>query len=139
MAMMPRRVKFRKSQKGVVKGNAGRGNSVSFGDFGLQALEPAWLSAANIEAGRVACSQFVRGEGKLFIRVFPCKSVTSKPLEVRMGSGKGEIKYWCAVIRPGTVLYEIGGLPKEAVIECFNKVAHKMPFRTRMIERRAAF
>ena len=139
MALMPRRVKFRKSQKGVVKGNASRGNTVAFGDYGLQAMEPAWLSAANIEAGRMACAGYTRNEGRLFIRVFPNKSVTAKPLEVRMGSGKGEIKYWCAVIRPGTILYEIGGIPKEAVIQCFNKVAHKLPFRTRLVARRLAF
>lgn len=137
MALMPKRVKYRKSQKGKIKGNATRGNTVAFGDWGLQALEPAWLSAANLEAGRIACSQFVRGEGRLYIRVFPHKSVTSKPLEVRMGTGKGEIKYWCAVIRPGTVIYELAGVPRDAAVECFSRVAHKMPFRCRLIGRRA--
>jgi large subunit ribosomal protein L16 len=112
---------------------------VTHGDYGLQALEPAWLSAANIEAARIACSPYTRGEGRLFIRVFPNKSVTSKPLEVRMGTGKGEIKYWCAVIRPGTILFEIGGIPKDAVVECFNRVAHKLPFRTRLVARRPKF
>ncbi len=139
MAMMPKRVKFRKSQKGKIKGNATRGNTVVFGDWGLQALEPAWLSAANIEACRVACSQFVRGEGRLYIRVFPHKSVTSKPLEVRMGTGKGEIKYWCAVIKPGTMLFELAGVPKDAAIQCFSRVAHKLPFRTRLVGRRPTF
>ncbi|HVJ82896.1 MAG TPA: 50S ribosomal protein L16 [Planctomycetia bacterium] len=139
MPLMPKRVKFRKSQRGVLKGSATRGNVVSFGDFGLQALEPAWLSAANIEAARIACSQYVRGEGRLFIRVFPSKSVSAKPLEVRQGSGKGEPKYWCAVIKPGTVLFEVGGLPKEAVVECFNRVSHKLPFRTRLVGRRPTF
>ena len=139
MPLMPKRVKFRKNQKGVIKGNAQRCNTVAFGDFGLQALEPAWLSASNIEAARVACSQYVRGEGKLFIRIFPDKSVTGKPLEVRMGSGKGEPKYWCAVIRPGTILFEIGGLPKDAVVDCFSRVAHKLPFRTRLVARRQGF
>ena len=139
MALMPRRVKFRKSQRGVISGNASRGNTVAFGDYGLQALEPAWLSAANIEAGRMACAAYTRASGRLFIRVFPCKSVSAKPLEVRQGSGKGDIKYWCAVIRPGTILYEISGLPKEIVIQCFNKVAHKLPFRTRLVARRPAF
>lgn len=136
MALMPKRVKFRKSQRGRVKGEAHRGNTVSFGDWGLQALEPAWLSAANIEAGRVACSHYIRGEGRLFIRVFPSKSVTSKPLEVRMGTGKGEPKYWCAVIRPGTIIFELAGLPREAAVECFSRVAHKMPFRCRLVGRR---
>src|SRR5260370_42374152 len=110
MALMPKRVKVRKRQKGVVRGEASRGNTVAFGDFGLQALEHAWLSAANIEAARIACSQYVRGEGRLFIRVFPSKSVTSIPLETRMGQGKGEPEYWCAVIRPGSVVVEIGGV-----------------------------
>jgi large subunit ribosomal protein L16 len=137
--MMPKRVKFRKSQKGKIKGEAQRGNTVEFGDFGLQALEPAWLSASNIEACRVACSQFLRGGGRVFIRVFPHKSVTAKPLEVRMGTGKGEIKYWCAVIRPGTVLFELAGIPKDAAIQCFSRVAHKLPFRTRLVTRRPAF
>lgn len=139
MALMPKRVKFRKSQKGKVKGNAHRGNTVSFGDWGLQALEPAWLSAANLEACRIACSQYLRGEGRLYIRVFPNKSVTSIPLETRMGKGKGEIKYWAAVIRPGTIIFELGGLPKDAAIDCFGRVAKKLPFRCRLIGRRAAF
>lgn len=139
MALMPKRVKFRKSQRGRVKGNAQRGNRVAFGDYGLQALEPAWLSAANIEAGRVASARFIRGEGRLYIRVFPWKSVTSIPLETRMGKGKGEPKYWAAVIRPGQILFEISGLPKEACIECFNRVAHKLPFKTRMVSRMETF
>ncbi len=139
MALMPKRVKFRKSQRGRVRGNAQRANRVAFGEWGLQALEPAWLSAANIEAGRVACARYIRGEGRLFIRVFPWKSVTSIPLETRMGKGKGEPKYWCAVIKPGQILYEISGLPKEACIECFNRVSHKLPFRTRMVGRLDTF
>lgn len=137
MPLMPKRVKYRKSQKGRVKGNATRGNYVAFGDWGLQALEPAWLSAANIEAGRVACARFVRGGGKLYIRVFPQKSVTSIPLETRMGKGKGDIKYWAAVIKPGQIIYEIAGLPREAAVECFARVAHKMPFRCRLVTRQA--
>lgn len=139
MALMPKRVKFRKSQRGKVRGNAQRGNRVCFGEYGLQALEPAWLSAANIEASRVACARFIRGEGKLFIRVFPSKSITSIPLETRMGKGKGEPKYWAAVVRPGQVLFEISGLSKEGCIECFNRVAHKLPFKTRMVGRLDSF
>jgi large subunit ribosomal protein L16 len=139
MPLMPKRVKFRKSQRGKVRGDAHRGNTVSFGDYGLQALDHAWLSASNIEAGRIACSQYIRGEGRLYIRVFPHKSVTSIPLETRMGKGKGEPKYWCAVIRPGTIIFEIGGLPKDAVVDCFNRVAHKLPFRCRLVARRASF
>ncbi|QDU60167.1 50S ribosomal protein L16 [Planctomycetes bacterium Pan216] len=139
MPLMPKRVKYRKSQRGRVKGNAQRGNTVCFGDWGLQALEPAWLSAANIEAGRISCSKFVRGEGKLYIRVFPHKSITSIPLETRMGKGKGEPDFWAAVIRPGQIIYEVAGLPKEAAMECFHRVAHKMPFKCRMIGRRQTF
>ena len=139
MALMPKRVKFRKSQRGKVKGNAQRGNRVVFGDWGLQALEPAWLSAANLEAGRIACSQYIRGEGRLYIRVFPHKSVTSIPLETRMGKGKGEPKYWCAVIKPGQIIYEIAGLPKDNAVECFGRVANKMPFKCRLVGRRASF
>lgn len=139
MALMPKRVKYRKNQKGRVKGDASRGNTVCYGDWGLQSLEAGWLSAANIEAGRIACAQYVRGEGKLFIRVFPHKSITSIPLETRMGKGKGEPKYWCAVIKPGTIIYEVAGLPREAAVECFARVAHKMPFKCRLVGRRAPF
>src|SRR5215470_10891885 len=114
MPMMPKRVKFRKSQKGRVRGNATRGNYVAFGDFGLQALEPGRISAEVLEAGRVVASQAVKGGGKLYIRVFPHKSVTSIPAETRMGKGKGEIEYWAAVVRPGTVLFEIAGLSEDA-------------------------
>src|SRR5262245_11733782 len=105
MAMMPKRVKFRKSQRGKVRGNAQRGNTVALGDYGLQSLEGGWLSAESIEAGRVTAAHAVRGEGRLYIRVFPHKSVTSIPLETRMGKGKGEPEYWAAVVRPGQILF----------------------------------
>ena len=107
MALMPKRVKHRKSQRGKLKGNATRGNRVVFGDFGLQALQGGWISAQTIEAGRIAAQQYIRGEGKLHVRIFPHKPVTTKPLEVRMGTGKGEPEYWVAVIKPGTVLFEL--------------------------------
>jgi large subunit ribosomal protein L16 len=132
---MPKRVKFRKSQRGKIKGNATRGNTVAFGDFGLQALEGGWLSAQAIEAGRVTAAHSVRGEGRLYIRVFPHKSVTSIPLETRMGKGKGEPEYWAAVIRPGTMLFELAGLPESAARETMAKVAYKMPFRCRFVTR----
>ena len=112
MPLMPKRVKFRKSQRGKVKGNANRGNTVTFGDFGLQALEGGWLSAEAIEAGRITATHSVRGEGRLYIRVFPHKSITAIPAETRMGKGKGEPEYWAAVVKPGMVLFEIGGLPE---------------------------
>lgn len=136
MPLMPKRVKFRKSQRGKLKGNASRGNTVVFGDFGLQALEGGWLSAQAIEAGRVTVTHAIRGEGRLYIRIFPHKSVTAIPLETRMGKGKGEPEFWAAVIKPGMVLFEIGGVPEAAARECLSRVAYKMPFRCRMITRR---
>src|SRR6202044_2048570 len=113
MALMPKRVKYRKSQKGRVKGNATRGNYVSFGEYGLQTLEPGRISAQTIEAGRVVASQAVKGGGKLYIRIFPHKSVTAIPAETRMGKGKGEVEFWAAVVKPGTVLFELGGVSEE--------------------------
>ena len=137
MPLMPKRVKFRKTQRRRLRGNATRGNTVSFGDFGLQALDPAWISARQIEAGRVAAQHFIGREGKLWIRIFPHKPVTSKPAEVRMGSGKGEPNYWAATVKPGTVLFEIGGVPEDMAREAMNRVAHKLPIRTRLVRRRA--
>src|SRR5213082_1457183 len=136
MPLMPKRVKFRKSQRGVVRGNASRGNTVSYGDFGLQSLEGGWLSAEAIEAGRITATHSIRGEGRLFIRVFPHKSVTSIPAETRMGKGKGEPEFWAAVIKPGMILYEVGGLPETAARDTLAKVAYKMPFRCRLVMRR---
>ena len=137
MALMPKRVKHRKSQRGRIKGKATRGNRVVFGDFGLQAMQGGWVSAQTIEAGRVAASQYLRNEGRLYIRVFPHKSVTSIPLETRMGKGKGEPEFWAAVVRPGTILYELSGMTEEAARMCFSRLAHKMPVRVRFIKRRA--
>ena len=135
MALMPKRVKHRKSQRGRIRGNATRGNRVVFGEVGLQSLEGGWLSAQTIEAGRIAAQQYIRGEGKLYIRVFPHKSITSIPLETRMGKGKGEPEFWAATIRPGTVLYELAGVSEAAAKICFARLAHKMPVRVRMIKR----
>jgi large subunit ribosomal protein L16 len=136
MPLMPKRVKYRKTQRGVVRGKACRGNTVVFGDYGLQALEGGWLSAEAIEAGRITATHFVRGEGRLYIRVFPHKSVTAIPAETRMGKGKGEPEYWAAVIKPGMILYEIAGLPEAAARDCLARVAYKMPFRCRFVSRR---
>ena len=136
MALMPKRVKHRKSQRGRIKGNASRGSHVVFGDFGLQAVQGGWISAATIEAGRIAAQQYLRTEGRLYIRIFPHKSVTSIPLETRMGKGKGEPDYWAAVVRPGTVLYEIGGVTEEVARICFARLAHKMPVKVRLLKRR---
>jgi large subunit ribosomal protein L16 len=138
MALMPKRVKHRKSQRGRIKGNALRGNRVVFGDFGLQCTQAGWLSAATIEAGRIAAAQYLRNEGRLYIRVFPHKPITSIPLETRMGKGKGEPEYWAAVVRPGTVLYEIGGVSEEAARMCLARLAHKMPIKVRFLKRRPA-
>jgi large subunit ribosomal protein L16 len=135
MPLMPKRVKFRKSQRGKLKGNATRGNTVAFGDFGLQALEGGWLSAESIEAGRITAAHSIRGEGRLYIRVFPHKSVTAIPLETRMGKGKGEPEFWAAVVKPGTVLFEIAGVPAETARDTLAKVAYKMPFRCRLVAR----
>jgi large subunit ribosomal protein L16 len=135
MPMMPKRVKFRKSQRGVMKGNAQRGNYVAHGDYGLQALESCWLSAEAIEAGRVTAAHTIRGEGRLYIRVFPHKSVTSIPAETRMGKGKGEPEYWAAVIKPGMILFEIAGIPEAAARDCLAHVAYKMPLKCRFVRR----
>ena len=134
--LMPKRVKHRKTQRGKVRGVASRGATVAFGDYGLQALEPAWIRANVIEAGRVAA---VRGapDARIYIRIFPQKSVTSTPEETRMGTGKGEPDYWCAVVKPGTILYEVGGGATEEIArKTLNKVAHKMPIKTRFVKRR---
>ncbi len=138
MANMPKRVKFRKSQRGKMKGNATRGNTVAFGEFGLQTLSASWISAKQIEAGRVAASHFLRREGRLFIRIFPHKPISAKPLEVRMGSGKGEPEFWAAVAKPGTVMFEVSGVDALTAKKCLARVAHKMPVRCRFVERRHA-
>ncbi len=137
MALMPKRVKHRKVQRGHIKGKATRGNKVVFGDFGLQSLEPGWLKAQTIEAGRIAAQQYIRGEGKLYIRVFPHRSITSTPLETRMGKGKGEPEWWVATIRPGTILFELSGVTEAQAKICFARLAHKMPFKVRMVHRRS--
>ena len=135
MALMPKRVKHRKSQRGRIRGNATRGNRVVFGEFGLQSMEGGWISAATIEAGRIAAQQYIRGEGKLYIRIFPHRSITSIPLETRMGKGKGEPDYWAATVRPGTILFELSGVSEEQAKVCFARLAHKMPVRVRMAKR----
>ncbi|NUN50921.1 MAG: 50S ribosomal protein L16 [Candidatus Brocadiae bacterium] len=136
MQLMPSRIKFRKSQRGVMKGNATRGTYVAFGEWGLQALEHCWLGARQIEAGRMAAAHHIGKNARLWIRVFPHKSISKKPLETRMGKGKGEPEFYAAVIRPGQVIYELAGLQDEAARAVFNIIAHKMPIKTRMIRRR---
>ena len=135
MALMPKRVKHRKQQRGRAKGKATRGNFVVFGDFGLQSLDRGWISARQIEAGRVAATHFLHGEGRVFIRIFPDKPISSKPAETRMGKGKGEPDYYAAVVRPGTILYEIAGVPVDIAKQALTRVAHKMPLQVRMVPR----
>jgi large subunit ribosomal protein L16 len=136
MALMPKRVKFRKSQRGNYKGKASRGNTVAFGDYGLQTLESGWITARQIESGRVAATHFLGREGKLWVRIFPHKSVSKKPLETRMGKGKGEPEQYVAVVKEGTVLYELAGVPEEIAKETLSRTAHKMPVRVRFVKRR---
>ena len=136
MAMMPKRVKYRKSQRGKMKGNALRSNFVAFGEYGLQALETSWITARNIEAGRVAATHFLHREGKVYIRIFPHKPVSSKPLETRMGKGKGETDFWAARVKPGQICFEIGGVSEEVAKQALVRVAHKMPIKCRFIKRR---
>jgi len=136
MAMMPKRVKYRKSQRGKMKGNASRCNYVAFGEYGLQALETSWIKGKHIEAGRVAATHFLHREGKVYIRIFPHRSVSGKPLETRMGKGKGEPAFWVARVRPGQVCFEIGGVDEEVAKQALLRVAHKMPIKCRFIKRR---
>ena len=138
MALMPKRVKHRKSQRGHIRGNATRGNRVVFGDYALQAMQGGWIKAQTIEAGRIAAQQYIRGEGKLYVRMFPHRSITSTPLETRMGKGKGEPEHWVATVRPGTVMYELSGVTEEQARVCFARLAHKMPVRVRFTRRRPA-
>jgi len=136
MSVMPKRVKFRKQQRGTLKGNATRGNYVAYGDYGLQALEQHWLTARQIDAGRIAAQHFLRRQGKVFIRVFPDKPISKKPLETRMGKGKAETEYWAARIKPGTMLFEITGVTEDIAKQAFARVANKMPVRCRFVGRR---
>jgi len=132
---MPKKVKYRKNQRGRMRGIPQRGSSLEFGEFGLQALEPCWLTARQIEAGRIAITRHVKRRGKLWIRVFPWKPVTKKPTEVRMGKGKGDPEFWVDVIKPGKILYEIEGVPENTAREAMRLAAHKLPLRTRFISR----
>ncbi|MBI1322892.1 50S ribosomal protein L16 [bacterium] len=136
MPMMPKRVKYRKTQKGRVKGNATRGNYLAFGDYGLQVLEPGKISAQTLEAGRIVASQSVKGGGRLYIRVFPHKSVTAIPAETRMGKGKGEVEFWAAVVKPGTIIYELAGINEDVARRALARIAYKLPMACRFVTRR---
>ena len=133
--LMPKRVKHRKEQRRRMKGKAYRGGQITFGEYGLQALEPVWLTNRQIEAARVAITRYVKRGGKVWINVFPSKPVTTKPTESRMGKGKGTPSSWVAVVKPGRVLYEIAGVPEEEAREAMRLASHKLPMRTRFIDR----
>ena len=133
--LMPKRVKYRKQMRGRMKGKASRGAQVSFGEYGLQALEPCWMTSRQIEAARRAIVRYVRRGGKLWIRVFPDKPVTAKPAETRMVSGKGSVDHWVAVIKPGRILFEITGVSEEAAREAMRLASHKLPIRTQFVRR----
>jgi len=132
---MPKRVKYRKVQRGRMRGMARRGNTVTMGDYGLQALEPAWITNTQIEAARVAMTRHMRRGGKVWIKIFPDKPVTKKPAEVRMGSGKGNPEYWVAVVRPGRVLFEVAGVSEDVAREALRLAAHKLPIKTQVVAR----
>lgn len=133
--LMPKRVKFRKQQKGRIRGMAQRGNTVAFGDYGLMALEPAWITSRQIEASRRAISHAVKRGGKVWIRIFPDKPMTKKPAETRMGSGKGAVDHYVAVVKPGRIMFEIGGVRPDLAVEALELAAQKMPILCKVIGR----
>lgn len=133
--LMPKRVKYRRAQRGRMKGVATRGAFVAFGDYGLKAMEPGWISARQIEAARVAVTRLMKREGKVWIRIFPDKPVSKKPAETRMGSGKGAPEFWVAVVKPGRIMFEVGGINKELAQEALLLAAHKLPIKTKFVSR----
>jgi len=133
--LLPKRVKFRRVHRGRLKGKAMRGNFVSNGDFGLQALEPAWITSNQIEAARIAMTRYIKRGGQVWIKIFPDKPVTEKPAETRMGSGKGSPEYWVAVVKPGRVLFEIKGVSEEIAREALRLASHKLPLKTKILIR----
>ena len=135
--LMPSKVKFRKQQRGRMRGKAYRGGTLSFGEYGLQAMEPCWLTARQIEASRITISRHMKRRGKLWIRTFPWKAVTKKPTEVRMGKGKGDPEFWVDVIRPGKMLFELEGVPEDVAREAKRLAGHKLPIKTRFVSREA--
>ena len=133
--LMPKRVKYRRVQRGRLKGKALRGNKVSHGDYGLQALEPAWITSNQIEAARIAMTRYIKRGGQVWIKIFPDKPITAKPAETRMGSGKGSPEYWVAVVKPGRVMFEMDGVAEEVAKEAMRLASHKLPIKTRFIKR----
>ena len=137
--MMPKRVKHRKVQRGRMKGIATRGNTITYGDYAMQALEPAWITANQIEAARIAMTRYSKRGGNVWIKIFPNKPVTQKPAETRMGSGKGSPDHWVAVVKPGRVLFEIGGVTEEVAREAIRLAGHKLPCKTKFLKREGEF
>ena len=133
--LMPKRVKYRKSQRGRMTGKAKRGSTIAFGDFGLKAMEPHWITSRQIEACRVALSRKMKRDGKVWIRIFPDKPVSKKPLETRMGKGKGNPEFWVAVIKPGRVLFEVSGVSREIAQDALQTCAYKLPIKTKVVAR----
>ncbi len=133
--LMPKRVKFRKSQRGKMRGKALRGSQISFGSFGLKALEAGWITSRQIEACRIALSRHMKRDGQVWIRIFPDKPVSKKPLETRMGKGKGAPEFWVAVVRPGRVMFEVGGVASQLAYESLRLAAHKLPIKTKIVTR----
>ncbi len=131
--LMPKRIKYRKQQRGRMSGKAVRGSRLSFGTYGLKALEPNWITARQIEAARVAMTRYVRRSGKIWIRIFPDKPITKKPAETRMGKGKGAPEFWVAVVKPGRILFEMEGIPEETAREALRLAAHKLPIKTKFV------
>jgi large subunit ribosomal protein L16 len=135
MLLAPSRTKYRRQHRGRMKGAAQRGNALAFGQYGLQALEPCWMEARQIEAARIALTRFMKRGGKVWIRVFPDKPITAKPAETRMGSGKGAVDHWVAVVKPGRIIFEIGGVSEEVAKEAVRLASHKLPVASRFITR----
>ena len=131
--LQPKRTKFRKQQKGRMKGNSGRGNQLSYGTFGIKSLDSNFLTSRQIEAARIAATRYMKREGQLWIKIFPDKPITKKPLEVRMGKGKGAVEYWAAVVKPGRVLFEVGGVPLDVAKEALRLAAQKLPVKTKFV------
>ncbi len=133
--LMPKRVKYRRVHRGRLKGKATRGNKVTYGEFGLQAQEPCWITSNQIEAARIAMTRYTKRGGKVWIKIFPDKPITQKPAETRMGSGKGSPEYWVAVVKPGRVLFEVAGVPEAVAREAMRLASHKLPCKTKVITR----
>jgi large subunit ribosomal protein L16 len=133
--LMPKRVKRRKQFRGRMKGKALRGNKITYGDYGIVAMEPAWITSNQIEASRIAMTRYIKRGGKVWIKIFPDKPVTNKPAEVRMGSGKGNLEYWVAVVKPGRVMFEINGVSEEIAREALRLAIHKLPIKCKIVSR----